>query len=155
MDELIEGVRILKGREPDRTGIHAEEARNEYKRTRSEAVQDAGQQEPPAAEHGEIGRGRNRPDNVRSMSEGYGNSVAYVVARIKGVRPDIGERIGKGEFKSARAAAREAGMVGESAAVIFQGETAAWLKAEARRRGVKVAHLARDIIGAYRARGGM
>ena len=68
------------------------------------------------------------------MKPGYGTGVAYVVARIKGDRPDIGKRIGKGEFKSARAAAREAGMVGESAAVIFQGETASWLKAEAKRR---------------------
>jgi hypothetical protein len=87
------------------------------------------------------------------MSEGYGTSVAAVVGRIKGVRPDIGERIGKGEFKSARAAAREAGMVGESAAVIFRGETAVWLRAEAGRRGVSITRLVHDIIDAHMARG--
>ena len=31
-DELIEGVRILKGRDPARTGIHADEARAEARR---------------------------------------------------------------------------------------------------------------------------
>ncbi len=108
---------------------------------------------PPARPRGRQREGDAKGDNIPFKSE-RGTSVDALVGRIKGVRPDIGERIGKGEFKSARAAAREAGMVDETVAVIFQGDTAAWLKAEARRRGVKVAHLARDIIDAHRARGG-
>ncbi len=131
----------------DRPDIGERLAKGEFK--------DADLRVPPTPTRGRPKGAKEKPDNIRFSRKGYGTSVAAVVGRIKGVRPDIGERIGKGEFKSARAAAREAGMVGESAAVIFQGETAAWLKAEARRRGVKVAHLARDIIGAYRARGGM
>ena len=66
MGELIEGVRILKGREPARTGIHADEAilreqddtktigklleeeRQKHGRRRREAAQIAGQHQAPA-----------------------------------------------------------------------------------------------------------
>ncbi len=114
---------------------------------------DAGLRVPPTAPARRPKKSEKKRDNV-PLTAHRGNSVDALVGRIKGVRPDIGERIGKGEFKSARAAAREAGLVGESAAVISRDETASWLKAEAERRGVKIAHLARDIIGACRARGG-
>lgn len=64
----------------------------------------------PLAQHGEIGRGRtaDRADNINSNG---GTSAAYLVARLKRDRPDIAARLAAGEFRSARAAAREAGWV--------------------------------------------
>ncbi len=40
----------------------------------------------------------------------HGNGLHYLVGRIKRDRPDIGERLAKGEFASAREAARAAGI---------------------------------------------
>jgi hypothetical protein len=56
------------------------------------------------------GRGNKASDNVTSFS-GRGNSAAYQLVRIKRERPDIATRYAKGEFKSVRAAAIEAGIV--------------------------------------------
>jgi site-specific DNA-methyltransferase (adenine-specific) len=63
----------------------------------------------PLAEHGEIGNGRSRDDNVSSTSAG--NSAEYLTARIARDRPDILEQMKRGEFKSVRAAAKAAGIV--------------------------------------------
>jgi hypothetical protein len=52
---------------------------------------------------------QRNPDNVRVTS--YGNSAAAITARLKRDRPDIAERLARGEFRSARAAAIEAGIV--------------------------------------------
>jgi hypothetical protein len=52
------------------------------------------------------------PDNVMKFQ--YGNSSSYLAARIKKDRPDIVERIEAGEFRSIRAAAKEAGFVREA-----------------------------------------
>lgn len=58
------------------------------------------------AARGEIGRGRNRGSDATSIGRG----VEYLVARLKRDHPDIVERLAAGEFKSARAAAKAAGI---------------------------------------------
>jgi hypothetical protein len=60
------------------------------------------------AKDGEIGRGRNRSYNV---IPNYGNNGSYLTRRIARDRPDILDRMKAGEFKSVRAAAREAGLI--------------------------------------------
>ena len=62
----------------------------------------------PLPEHGAIGNGR-RVDNINSTPGG--TSADYLTARIKRDRPDIAERMQRGEFRSVRAAAIEAGLV--------------------------------------------
>jgi len=49
-------------------------------------------------------------DNVPFKSS-RGNSASHLATRIKRERPDISERLAKGEFKSVRAAAIEAGII--------------------------------------------
>jgi hypothetical protein len=65
---------------------------------------------PALAKHGEIGGGHSdgRVDNIKSDG---GTSAAYLVARLKRDAPDIAKRLAKGEFRSARAAGIEAGIV--------------------------------------------
>ena len=58
---------------------------------------------------GEIGRGRNRGDDNHVLRGTTG--AAYLTARIARDRPDIHERMKAGEFRSARAAAIEAGII--------------------------------------------
>jgi hypothetical protein len=58
--------------------------------------------------HGEIGRGRNRGDNVTSNERG--NQAAYLVRRLKRDAPAIAEALARGEYPSARAAAIAAGL---------------------------------------------
>ncbi len=49
---------------------------------------------PPTPSRVGPGRGKKRPDIVRSLSKGYDNNVAYVVGRVKAIRgPDIGRRL--------------------------------------------------------------
>jgi hypothetical protein len=63
----------------------------------------------PAPAHGEIGRGRNRDDNVNSNQGG--NSASYLVRRLKRDAPEIAPAQGRGEYPSARAAGIAAGIV--------------------------------------------
>src|SRR5262245_35370539 len=64
----------------------------------------------PLAAHGEIGGGHGRGVNHTSVQRGSGNRD-YLVARLKRDHPDIARRYEAGEFRSARAAAIEAGIV--------------------------------------------
>jgi hypothetical protein len=64
---------------------------------------------PALAEHGEIGRGRDRDDNV--ISNQQGNSSAYLAAKLRRDHPEIADRMMRGEFRSVRAAAIAAGIV--------------------------------------------
>lgn len=57
------------------------------------------------AGHGEVGNGRG------SKTTSIGRGADYLTARIKRDRPDIAERMQRGEFRSVRAAAIEAGLV--------------------------------------------
>ncbi len=50
--------------------------------------------------HGELGRGRNRGNNITSKVRG--DHVEYLTARIARDRPDILERMKAGEFSSVR-----------------------------------------------------
>ena len=62
------------------------------------------------ARHGEIGGGHSR-DSVGLSAKGSENSSAYLTARIARDRPDVLERMKRGEFRSVRAAAIEAGII--------------------------------------------
>lgn len=72
-------------------------------------AQGRAQKVDPLPAHGEIGNGRNRDDIISSTS--HGTSADYLSRRIARDRPDILERMKAGEFKSVRAAAKEAGIV--------------------------------------------
>ena len=57
-------------------------------------------------QHGEIGGGHTRPDNVRSAA--FGNNPTYALKRLKRDRPDLADKVVRGEL-SANAAAIKAG----------------------------------------------
>src|SRR5262245_9061105 len=63
----------------------------------------------PLTEHGEVGNGRSRGNDVTSTRD-RGNHAAYLAARIARDRPDILERMKAGEFPSVRQAAIVAGI---------------------------------------------
>lgn len=66
----------------------------------------------PLAAHGEIGNGRadeSRGDNITSTERG--TSQTYLLRRLARDAPEVLERVKSGEFKSARAAAIEAGII--------------------------------------------
>ena len=76
---------------------------------KASTIHEAKAAEPQPA-RGEQGRGRPvRSDNVRPNSHGNGSS--YIAARLARDHPDILERMKRGEFRSVRAAALEAGIV--------------------------------------------
>ena len=82
-------------------------------------------------EHGEIGRGRNRGNNVTANYQ-RGNNASYRVRRLKRDRPDIAEALARGEYKSARAAGIAAGFVKVDTPV--DAVHRAWAKASAKER---------------------
>jgi hypothetical protein len=59
------------------------------------------------------GRGKKASDNITSFR---GNSAAYLVAKLKRDAPEFADRLAVGEFRSARAAARAAGIIKPTAA---------------------------------------
>jgi hypothetical protein len=65
----------------------------------------------PLAEHGEIGRGRDRGDHI--TSKGRGTAAEYLTRRIARDRPDILAAMKRGEYPSVRAAAKAAGIIKE------------------------------------------
>lgn len=76
------------------------------------ALAAAASQVQPLAHHGEIGNGRadeSRGDDGTSTRGS--NSQAYLLRRLARDAPEILERVKAGEFKSARAAAIEAGII--------------------------------------------
>jgi hypothetical protein len=75
------------------------------------------------AESGEIGRGRNRFDNIKA--NGGGTSASYLTRRIARDRPDILDRMKAGEFPSVRAAGKEAGIVKDTITVRLEVEALA------------------------------
>ena len=58
------------------------------------------------------GRGHKTADDVSRLA-GYGNSAAYIVARLARDHPDILAAYERGEFKTPTAAARAAGIIKE------------------------------------------
>ena len=58
---------------------------------------------PEAPKNGEIGRGRNSPDNIRPNKD-HGTSESYAVRRLKRDRPELAQKVIEGEM-SANAAA--------------------------------------------------
>lgn len=85
----------------------------------------------PLAGHGEIGNGRadeSRGDNVTSTERG--NGQAYLLRRLARDAPEILERVKAGEFRSARAAAIEAGIIRPVATVRLVDDPV-WAQAQA------------------------
>lgn len=60
-------------------------------------------------QHGAVGNGRSRGDNITSTERG--TDPSYLTARIARDRPDILERMKAGEYTSVRQAALDAGIV--------------------------------------------
>jgi hypothetical protein len=56
------------------------------------------------------GRGKKTADNIRGFSEGS-TSAVRIVARLKRDHPDVAAQLAAGEFRSAAAAGRAAGIV--------------------------------------------
>ena len=91
-------------------GAIAASAKNLLKRLKEEAGMSAALPEiAPLPAHGEIGGGHTRGDNITSTERG--TSQAYLLRRLQRDRPDLLEQVKTGEFKSARAAAIEAGII--------------------------------------------
>jgi hypothetical protein len=66
----------------------------------------------PLAAPGQIGNGRGDGSRVYNVnSKDSGNTQSYLLRRLARDAPDILERVKAGEFKSARAAAIEAGII--------------------------------------------
>jgi hypothetical protein len=76
----------------------------------------------PAAAHGEIGKGRIRPDNVRSND--YGNDQTYTVRRLMRDAPELVELVRTGEL-SPHAAAIKAGFRRPTLSISDNPESAA------------------------------
>ena len=88
----------------------------------------------PLPRHGEVGRGRNRVDNINSIpapTEG-GTSAEYLKSRLARDAPEVLEQLRAGEFKSVRAAAKAAGIVKEPTRLEILKKT--WTKADADER---------------------
>ena len=108
----------------DMNGLGVERAEFERRLT----AQEQARIESPAADVG-VNQHTRGVDNVNSSD---GNSVRYLVRRLKRDRPDIAERLVNGEFKSARAAAIVAGIIHPPTALsILQG---GWKRATAAER---------------------
>jgi hypothetical protein len=75
---------------------------------------------------------RDRPADRCSNATSIGRGADYLAARIARDRPDVLERMKKGEFKSARAAAKEAGIVKDKTPLDVV--KSAWKRADARQR---------------------
>jgi hypothetical protein len=105
-DELIEGANILRGLGLE--DFSEGQARDAAKQQQAAIRLAQDEKVMPLARHGEIGRGRDR--GVINTSTRGTTNAPYLVARLKRDRPDIAERLANGEFRSVRAAAREAGM---------------------------------------------
>ena len=82
------------------------------------------------------GRGKKAHDNVR----GFGNSAAYLVAKLKRDAPEFAERLAAGEFKSARAAARAAGFKVDTPPLTLARR--AWKRMSANERATFLAEIA-------------
>jgi hypothetical protein len=74
---------------------------------KARTAQERAERATAIAGHGEVGNGRSRG----SITTSTGRGADYLAGRIKRDRPDIHKRMEKGEFKSVRAAAIEAGIV--------------------------------------------
>ena len=122
VEQVVEGVRVL----------HAQGHQGEIPKEQALAASAAAA--PPLApveigvKGGKAGpgRGNKTTDNVsRLPREGYGNSQSYLLRRLARDAPEILERVKAGEFRSARAAAIEAGIIKPVPTVRLTGDMAA------------------------------
>lgn len=81
--------------------------------------------EIPLPENGEVGRGRNSFDIIKAKHDNSGGtSASYLTRRLKRDRPDLAEKVIKGEL-SANAAAIQAGFREKTITVKLEPEAAA------------------------------
>lgn len=80
---------------------------------RERTTQERAKQAKPLAEHGGDRKSEGEKSTLQSNLDGQGNRASYLTRRIARDRPDVLERMKAGEFKSVRAAAKEAGIVKE------------------------------------------
>jgi hypothetical protein len=102
IEHLERGVALLQA-----TGRDGAISRDE---AHAAAVAERAQQAQAIAKHGEIGRGRDRGALSTSIKRGE-TSAAHLTARIARDRPDVLARMKRGEFRSVRQAAIEAGII--------------------------------------------
>lgn len=95
--QVVEGVRVL----------HLQGHQGEIPREQALAARAAAAQPQPGLGVNQYSEGGS--DNVRPSS--HGNSQAYLLRRLARDAPEILERVKAGEFRSARAAAIEAGII--------------------------------------------
>ncbi|TXM91986.1 hypothetical protein [Methylobacterium sp. WL116] len=74
-----------------------------------------------------------------------GTSAAYLISRIKRDRPDIAKRIERGEFKSVRMAAIEAGII--TPPTVIQRLRTIWRAASAEERAEFLKQVSREAVG--------
>jgi hypothetical protein len=55
--------------------------------------------DPDLAEHGDVGNGRSRGDNITSKSD-RGTSETYTIARLKRDRPALAQKVVAGEMSA-------------------------------------------------------
>jgi hypothetical protein len=115
-DRIRDGIQVLETK-----GIH----HPTIGEAEAETVTDLAINATPLPAHGEIGNGRSSVDSVKSTCGG--NDSKYLVDRIARDRPDILERMKAGEYRSVRAAAKDAGIVKEKIQVPKEPEGAARL----------------------------
>jgi hypothetical protein len=100
-----------KGRRISHEGVAGVRDDNERRLTASEMAADP---DVPPLRNKQGGR----PPKGENLKVSYvgGNSTVYLVRRLKRDAPEIAERLAAGEFRSARAAARAAGIIKPTAA---------------------------------------
>jgi len=114
-------IDFVKEPAPDGLGTDLETLRG-FCKNDIEATQLLATVAEPLARHGEIGRGRNR--DRRSTSNGK-RDATYLTDRIARDHPDILERMKAGEFKSVKAAAREASIIKKTFTIPAEPKAAA------------------------------
>lgn len=103
IDKVCEGLRLL------RAEGHAGQVTTREALARSAQMLAADTTVTALSAHGEVGRGRRDYDVISNGQQG--NSQAYLVKRLKRDAPAIAAALAEGQYPSARAAAKAAGII--------------------------------------------
>lgn len=102
LDELIEGVCILKGQNPARERISEDEARR--------VAAQAARVQTETVKQGSRNNLQLRADGTKSLAGHGSNNREHLLRRVARAAPDTLAAYEAGEFPSARAAAKAAGI---------------------------------------------
>jgi hypothetical protein len=120
IQKIAEGVAVLEAQ-----GVHAPTVRQAVDAaTRAEVAKPQRTNSEGKLGNKNASKVRNDVDNVKVVSQG-GNNADYLTARIARDHPAILARMKRGEFKSVRAAAKEAGLVRDEIRVLRDPHLAA------------------------------